>query len=108
MNVPVCFFAETQLQFVWGRATIAARGIIFVLVVGSIFSWYMMVSKALQMRRARKLNQFFEENISQPKGGNAPAPVKGGFARLHIRYDRTSICNRKSRAHVRRRYRPPS
>src|SRR5271169_5760225 len=67
MSVPVCFFAETQLQFVWGRATVAARGIIFILVLGSVFSWYMMVSKALQMRRARKLNQFFETEFRAQK-----------------------------------------
>ena len=33
-----------------------------------------------------KLNKFFEENISQPKGGTAPAPVKGGFSRLKVQY----------------------
>lgn len=33
-----------------------------------------------------KLNKFFEENISQPKGGGTPAPVKGGVSRLHIQY----------------------
>ena len=66
MNVPV-LFAETQLQFVWGRATIAARGIIFILVAGSIISWYMMVAKAIQMRRAKKLNQFFETEFRNQK-----------------------------------------
>ncbi|HEY3862395.1 MAG TPA: MotA/TolQ/ExbB proton channel family protein [Verrucomicrobiae bacterium] len=60
MHASYCFFAETQLQFVWGKATIAARCIIFVLVIASIFAWYMMVSKALQMRRARKLNTHFD------------------------------------------------
>jgi biopolymer transport protein ExbB/TolQ len=60
MSVPVCFFAETQLQFVWGRATIEARFIIFFLVIFSIFAWYMMVSKGLQMLRAKRLNQHFE------------------------------------------------
>ena len=29
-----------------------------------------------------QLNKFFEESISQPKGGTAPAPVKGGVSRL--------------------------
>ncbi|MBC7797992.1 MAG: ribosome biogenesis GTPase Der [Pyrinomonadaceae bacterium] len=33
-----------------------------------------------------KLNQFFIEHISQPRGGGAPAPVKGGVSRLHIKY----------------------
>ena len=33
-----------------------------------------------------QLNKFFEENISQPKGGSAPAPVKGGVSRLRVKY----------------------
>ena len=32
------------------------------------------------------LNKFFEENILQPKGGAAPAPVKGGVSRLKVQY----------------------
>lgn len=32
------------------------------------------------------LNRFFEETISQPKGGSAPAPVKGGFSRLKVQF----------------------
>ena len=60
MSVPVCFFALTQLQFVWSRSTEVGRVIIFVLAIFSVFAWYMMVSKAAQMRQAKKLNQFFE------------------------------------------------
>ena len=49
-----------------------------------------LVIKANEARNLRvstsKLNQFFEENISQPKGGSAPASVKGGFSRLKIQY----------------------
>jgi GTP-binding protein len=33
-----------------------------------------------------RLNQFFERAISQPQGGGAPAPVKGGVTRLHVQY----------------------
>lgn len=33
-----------------------------------------------------KLNKFFEENISQPRGGATPAPVKGGVSRLRVQY----------------------
>ena len=33
-----------------------------------------------------QLNQFFEEAVSQPRGGGAPAPVKGGVSRLHVQY----------------------
>jgi GTP-binding protein len=32
------------------------------------------------------LNKFFEESILQPKGGSAPAPVKGGVSRLKVQY----------------------
>lgn len=49
-----------------------------------------LVVKANEARNLRiptaKLNKFFEENISQPKGGTAPAPVKGGFSRLKVQY----------------------
>jgi GTPase len=49
-----------------------------------------LVVKANAARNLRvptaKLNKFFEENISQPRGGTAPAPVKGGFSRLKVQY----------------------
>lgn len=67
MSVPVCFFAVTQLQFVWTRATDAGRAIIFVLGILSIFAWYRMVSKGLQMRRAKKLDQYFESEFNAQK-----------------------------------------
>jgi GTP-binding protein len=33
-----------------------------------------------------QLNAFFEDAVSQPRGGSAPAPVKGGLSRLHVQY----------------------
>lgn len=33
-----------------------------------------------------QLNAFFEDAVSQPRGGSAPAPVKGGVSRLHVQY----------------------
>lgn len=49
-----------------------------------------LVVKANEARNLRiqtsKLNRFFEENVSQPKGGTAPAPVKGGFSRLKVQF----------------------
>lgn len=33
-----------------------------------------------------KLNEFFELNVSQPRVGGAPAPVKGGVSYLHVKY----------------------
>jgi GTP-binding protein len=49
-----------------------------------------LVVKAYDARQRRvptsQLNKFFEENISQPRGGTAPAPVKGGVSRLRVKY----------------------
>ena len=49
-----------------------------------------LVVRANEARNLRvptsQLNRFFEENISQPRGGTAPAPVKGGVSRLKVQY----------------------
>ena len=49
-----------------------------------------MAAQANEARNFRvptsQLNNFFEENISQPRGGTAPAPVKGGVSRLKVQY----------------------
>src|SRR5271156_6593349 len=65
MSVSYCFFAQSQLQIVWiwGKATIAGRCVIFVLIILSIFAWYVMASKALQMRRAKRLNLYFDSEF---------------------------------------------
>ncbi len=54
------FLAESQLFYVWQRAPIEGRTILVVLMIFSIFAWSVMVSKSLQMRRAKKLNQLFD------------------------------------------------
>jgi biopolymer transport protein TolQ len=65
MNVPILFAAvgspasSTGSFSVWTQATLEAQVIIGILVLFSIGAWSVMVYKALQMRRARKLNQFF-------------------------------------------------
>lgn len=49
-----------------------------------------LVADAYEARNQRiqtsRLNRFFEDMISQPKGGTAPAPVKGGFSRLKVQF----------------------
>ncbi len=49
-----------------------------------------MAAKANEARNYRvstsKLNEFFEASISQPRGGTAPAPVKGGVSRMKVQY----------------------
>lgn len=48
------------LTYIWDRATSEAKVIIAVLLVFSIFAWSVMGSKAVQIRRARRLNHYFE------------------------------------------------
>lgn len=49
-----------------------------------------MAAKANEARNLRiptsQLNKFFEESISQPRGGTAPSPAKGGVSRLKVQY----------------------
>jgi GTP-binding protein len=49
-----------------------------------------LVKQAGEARNQRiqtsRLNRFFEDAISQPKGGGAPAPVKGGISRLKVQF----------------------
>lgn len=63
MYTPFYFLAaadQTELVFIWEQATPSGKGIIILLVFFSIFAWSVMVSKVVQMRRARKLNQLFD------------------------------------------------
>jgi biopolymer transport protein ExbB/TolQ len=66
MNVPIFLAAAvseksstSELLYVWGQATIEAKVIIFCLFIFSIIAWGTMISKAIQMRRAARLNHFF-------------------------------------------------
>ena len=72
MNVPIFLAAaggsnEFELVYIWQQATPEAKIIIGVLVVFSIVAWSVMTFKAVQMRRAKKLNLFFTKEFrSQP------------------------------------------
>jgi biopolymer transport protein ExbB/TolQ len=67
MNVPVGSFAETNLQYVLSRATAEARVILVVLALFSIFAWSIMFYKAMQMKRAKQLNQYFDTEFRAQK-----------------------------------------
>jgi biopolymer transport protein TolQ len=64
MNAPVFLAAASsdkgELSYIWGQATIEAKVIILCLVLFSIIAWSVMIFKAVQMARAKKLNQFFD------------------------------------------------
>ena len=56
-----------ELSYILEQATIEAKIIIIFLFAFSILVWTVMVSKALQMQRARKLNYFFNQEFHQQK-----------------------------------------
>lgn len=70
MSVSPAFFAREQLDllYVWGQATIEGKAIIVLLVFFSIIAWSIMATKAVEMRRARKLNGYFDAEFRTQKG----------------------------------------
>jgi biopolymer transport protein TolQ len=74
INVP-CLFAvvgtasnKAELIYIWEQATLEAKAIIIFLILFSIMAWSVMTSKAIQMRRAKKLNHFFGTEFKTQKG----------------------------------------
>ncbi len=65
MNVPGLLAAaggaanKAELLYIWEQATPEAKVIILCLIVFSIMAWWVMAVKAVQMQRAKKLNQLF-------------------------------------------------
>jgi biopolymer transport protein ExbB/TolQ len=51
--------SQYELAYIWNQATPEAKIIILLLLLFSIIAWSVMISKALQMRRAKRLNGFF-------------------------------------------------
>ena len=72
MNVP-CFAVvgnasnKGELLYIWNQATLEAKVIIVFLMFFSIAAWSVMAFKAVQMRRAKKLNQFFTAEFKTQK-----------------------------------------
>ncbi len=58
---------EAELLYVWEQATPEAKVIIACLVIFSITAWSVMIGKALQMRRAKRLNLFFNTEYRTQK-----------------------------------------
>jgi biopolymer transport protein TolQ len=58
---------KSELLFIWDQATPEAKVIIVILMGFSVMAWSVMAYKALQMHRAKKLNQYFTAEFkSQP------------------------------------------
>lgn len=71
MNLPIgpllAVESGMRLTYIWEKATPEAKVIIIVLMIFSVFAWSVMASKALQMRRARKLNHYFDAEFRAQK-----------------------------------------
>src|SRR5262245_26231081 len=72
MNDLIFFAAATPLKkaellYVWEQATPEAKIIIVALMLFSIIAWSVMLAKALQMRRAKRFNQFFDTEFRTQK-----------------------------------------
>ena len=68
MNTFMPLLASTNILFVWQKAPIEGKVILVILIIFSIFAWSVMVSKALQMSRAKRLNGFFDTEFRSQKG----------------------------------------
>jgi biopolymer transport protein TolQ len=55
--------AQMDLPYIWDQATLEAKVIIIFLFVFSVMAWWVMILKALQMRRAGKLNRYFSSEF---------------------------------------------
>ena len=58
---------KAELLYIWDKATLEAKAIIIILILFSIIAWFVMSSKAIQMRRAKKLNLFFTSEFRTQK-----------------------------------------
>jgi len=70
----LCLFAaagtasnKAELLYIWEQATPEAKAIIVLLGIFSVIAWSTMFYKATQMRRARKLNLYFNDEFHAQK-----------------------------------------
>ncbi len=71
MNAPIFFAAgnagKAELLYVWEQATPEAKVIIVCLMLFSVLAWSVMIAKAIQMRRAKRLNEYFTTEYRNQK-----------------------------------------
>jgi biopolymer transport protein ExbB/TolQ len=58
---------SVDLGYIWTESTLEAKVIIIFLLFFSIFAWSVMIAKAVQMQRAKKLNRLFENEFRTQK-----------------------------------------
>lgn len=60
-------YGQSDLPYIWKQATIEAKAIIVFLICFSILAWSVIGYKVLQMRRAKRLNYYFNEEFRAQK-----------------------------------------
>ncbi len=58
---------QSDLPYIWKQATIEAKAIIVLLIFFSIAAWSVIGYKVVQMRRAKRLNYYFNEEFRAQK-----------------------------------------
>ena len=59
--------SDLELVYVWNQARPEAKIIIVLLAIFSVIAWSVMIRKAIQMSRAKKLNTFFSSEFRNQK-----------------------------------------
>jgi biopolymer transport protein TolQ len=69
MNVPIFFMQQSNVEmlYIWQKATPEGKAIIILLVGFSLLAWSVMGAKAIEMRRAARMNRFFNEEFQRQK-----------------------------------------
>lgn len=63
--------AAANMSYIWDKASNEGRVILILLLLFSIVAWSTMVSKGLQMRRAKSLNLYFDSEFRGSKSALA-------------------------------------
>lgn len=66
MNPTDLMFAM-EMPYVWVQMTPAGKAIIGILAVASVFVWSVLGAKAMQMRKAARLNDIFEDQFRKQR-----------------------------------------
>lgn len=55
--------SQMEVLYIWSKATPEGKAIIVLLVIFSIFAWSVMAAKAMQLRRATRMNEYFNDEF---------------------------------------------
>ena len=89
------FFASGALRFAFEKATTEGKMTICALVILSVFSWTVIITKARQLYRARKAGKKFFSRLSRDPRPLGTRPARRGVRRRARRTNSTTPGQRK-------------